>query len=825
MTSITSRKAFRVLLDDGSEITSRSRDIEIGAVAHGKTDAGDRASGVVVEVLEEMSLDTYELTFGHRVSSKAMPPPVETSFDALVSRISDPVVTDETPNEYAAMSREQQSVVKDVGYYIAGHVSNGERRRDNVASRSMITLDIDHLESDDIEPFKAAYADYEYVIHSTHKHRADSPRLRLIVPMAYDIAGDDIKARYEAVSRALASVWGMDAFDDTTYQHSRAMHLPSISTGGDWFFHRNRGSLLDPVTLLSDMSISVDSVESWPRSSRQKGLRLSADKAQDPLLKRGIVGAFCRHFDIHDAISRFIPDTYSAGDYPRYTYARSTGSNGAVAYDGDTLLYSHHEKDPAFGKSLNAFDLVRLHRFGDIDTQESFIKMCRLAETVPDVVRTRDILNAEDEAEELGIESADAEWLLDLDRNPKTGKVLGNSKNAVLIIRNDAELKGKIKLNLFSRDTVFLGARPWGGSGDDINGTLFGDRDLHLLRDHMRSRYGSDFGADTVDHAVQVVADGQQYHPVTDYLESLAWDGKPRLDTVFIDWMGARDSRFTRAATRKFFCAAVARVFDPGVKFDHVLILEGAQGLGKSSILSALGRSWFTDNMDRFASKESIENMRGKWVIELGELAGIRGKSADDLKAFITRQVDRMRAAYSRRSEDYPRQCVFAGTANGSGYLEDATGNRRFWPVAVFSSLNRDDFESVVDQIWAEAVHAYRAGEPLYLDDKSIESEAKVEQGDRVHADEWVGMIETYLEQEIDINEEDGLPALGVTDKRSKVCVKEIWEVVFGKSSADIKRPDSARIGRCLTLLGWTETRNIRHKTHGVQAFRTRPKK
>ena len=179
MTSITSRKAFRVLLDDGSEITSRSREIEIGCVAHGKTHDGERASGVVVEVLEEMSLDTYELTFGHRVSSKAMPPPVETSFDALSSRLADPVVTDETPNEYASMSSEQQSVVKDVGYYIAGHVAGGERRRDNVLSRSMITLDIDHLASDEITAFKEAYAGYEYVLHSTHKHHADSPRLRL----------------------------------------------------------------------------------------------------------------------------------------------------------------------------------------------------------------------------------------------------------------------------------------------------------------------------------------------------------------------------------------------------------------------------------------------------------------------------------------------------------------------------------------------------------------------------------------------------------------------------------------------------------------------
>ena len=187
--------------------------------------------------------------------------------------------------------------------------------------------------------------------------------------------------------------------------------------------------------------------------------------------------------------------------------------------------------------------------------------------------------------------------------------------------------------------------------------------------------------------AVTKVADDRAYHPLRAYLAGLPeWDGSPRVDTLLIDYLGATDNAYIRAVTRKTLCAAAARVYSPGCKFDTILVLNGPQGIGKSTLIAKLGGEWFSDSLQLSDThdKTAAEKLQGYWILEIGELAGLRKAEVETLRSFLSRQNDIYRASFGRRATPHPRQCVFIGTTNAeSGYLRDTTGNRRFWPVKV----------------------------------------------------------------------------------------------------------------------------------------------
>src|SRR5690625_5125763 len=241
-----------------------------------------------------------------------------------------------------------------------------------------------------------------------------------------------------------------------------------------------------------------------------------------------------------------------------------------------------------------------------------------------------------------------------------------------------------------------------------------------------------------------------QYHPVRDYLDELEWDGVERVGRLFIDYLGADDTEYVREVTRKMLVAAVARVFNPGVKFDHMLVLVGRQGIGKSYILNLLGREWYSDTLDTVQGKEAYEQLHGVWVMEMGELTATKKADIEAIKHFITKQEDNYRVACGRHTRSFPRQCVFFGTTNDTEFLRDRTGNRRFWPVTVGRNPIIKDMwaeltKSEIDQVWAEAVTAYQNKEALYLDTEMSLIAAEIQE-EHVEESSKTGMIKEYLD-------------------------------------------------------------------------------
>ena len=249
---------------------------------------------------------------------------------------------------------------------------------------------------------------------------------------------------------------------------------------------------------------------------------------------------------------------------------------------------------------------------------------------------------------------------------------------------------------------------------------------------------------------MNVVAGENAFHPVRDYLDSCTWDGVPRVDTLLIDYLGAEDTPYTRAVTRKTLAAAVARIYRPGIKFDYMLTIRGRQGIGKSALIAKLGGEWYSDTFSTMQGKESYEQVLGVWLMEVGELAGMRKAEAETIKLYISKQKDRFRPAYGRRLQEFPRQCIFIGTTNESEFLRDTTGNRRFWvvdtphdaPLDMWDDLTPD----MIKQIWGEAVDVYKRGENLYLPPE-LEEEARKIQEAYEEENPKAGLVAEYLDR------------------------------------------------------------------------------
>lgn len=321
------------------------------------------------------------------------------------------------------------------------------------------------------------------------------------------------------------------------------------------------------------------------------------------------------------------------------------------------------------------------------------------------------------------------------------------------------------------------------------------------------------------------MTDDRSYHPVREYLMSLPeWDGVERLDTLLIDYLGAKDIEYVRAVTRKVFTAAVARVFEPGIKFDWMLVLNGPGGIGKSTLISKLGGQWFSDSLQLSDThdKTGPEKLQGFWIMEIGELSGMKRTEQDALKQFISSQNDIYRASFGRRATPHLRQCIFIGTTNSErGYLRDTTGNRRFWPVKVTVSDKKpwNLSNEELSQIWAEAKIRYHSGESLQLPEE-LEKYAELMQNEAMEVDDREGIIETYLNKLLP----DEWKLLDVYDRRNylseynnnrsiirkgnnprtTVSALEIWCEAFGKNQGDIKRTDSNEICAMLRRIkGW----------------------
>ncbi len=750
--------------------------------------------------------------------------PQSMQLSELYTRLRLPARGTETLAEYLQLPKSQQDDLKDVGGFVGGTLNGPRRKAGAVTGRDILTLDLDSIPSGGTQDVlrRVGGLGCGYCVYSTRKHMPSAPRLRVLLPLDRTCSADE----YEPCARKMAELIGMELADPSTFEASRLMYWPSACSDGQVVYQSEDKPMLSVDGLLATYADWRD-YTSWPTvPGAQSPARLAARQG-DPTTKTGAVGGFCRIYDIEAAMDAFLPGIYEPVDNApgRFTFTGGSTTGGAVLYDNGKFLYSHHATDPCGGKLVNAFDLVRIHRYGDLDDEAaagtptnrlpSYTAMCAFAASDKQVAAL--LLDERwDRAQEAfePVPEDDGSWRRQLDTNSQ-GNPEKSMKNLRTALEHDPRLKGKLRLNLFSGRIDLVGQLPWKRPGDT---STWGDDDAAQLRIYLEPFFGKMAKNDILD-AVAACASDQAYHPVRDYLSGLEWDGTPRLDTLFIDYLGAEDTPYVRAVTRKAFTAAVARIMRPGCKYDTMLVLVGTQGRHKSTILARMGGAWFSDSLRTFGDKDSMETIQGTWINEVAEMQALAKAEVDAVKMFLSKTNDYYRAAYGRYTVDRPRQCVFFGTTNSKECLVDPTGGRRWWPVDIDQQERRKDvFRDLAgerDQLWAEAVIRWKLGEPLHLP-SDLEDAARAAQEDHRARHPWEGLILEYLAQVIPADwmkwdarqrqawRDGGLKYDGELVPRSRICAAEVWCEVLGRHRGDMRQRDAREINGLLERApGW----------------------
>ena len=761
--------------------------------------------------------------------------PQTLSLGELWEKLRIPARGTETVAQYMALKKIQQDELKDVGGFVAGTLHGTRRKAAAVTGRDVITLDFDTVPAygtkgliQQVDNMGCAYA-----IYSTRKHIETHPRLRILLPIDRTVTADE----YEPIARWMAARIGIEMADPTTFEASRLMFWPSCCVDSEYVFTYKDAPMFSADMVLGTYKDWRD-YTSWPQVPGAVSYQKLAAKQGDPDTKPGVVGAFNRAYgDIHTGLEKLLPGIYEpvAGDPNRLTYLGGSTTGGAIIYENGKFLYSHHATDPCGGKLVNCFDLVRLHKFSDRDDEAavgtpnnrlpSYTAMCEFA--VEDPLCSK--LMAKERREEAAKDfenidrpaSAEEEtdWMQRLDLHKKTGEVKPTIDNVLIILDNDPLLKGRFALNKFAGMGEVLKKLPW---SDSDKRRLWDDTDSNGLYWYMEKAYNIT-ARKTIDAALDIHASIHAFNEVQEFLDGLHWDGKPRLDTLFIDFLGAIDDEvgYCRAVCRKSFTGAVARAMEPGCKYDTMVILCGPQGIGKSTLLAKMSRGWFNDSIRSFEGKEAAELLPGVWLVEVAELDAFRNSDVSRIKQFVSLCSDRYRAAYGRHMKNQPRSCVFFGTCNQMDFLRDTTGNRRFWPVDVGKSkthpLNvwEELDENYIAQVWAEAKVRWQMGEQLYLTG-ALEEAAIEHQEMHRDASSWEGIVQDFINKPVpsdwskwDLNRRRDYWNMNVSGDyelvlRDRVSAIEVWCEAFSGNKTALKTQEKKEIIACiLKTPGW----------------------
>ncbi|WHX50535.1 virulence-associated E family protein [Paenibacillus woosongensis] len=757
----------------------------------------------------------------------------------LVERLRTATRGTETLAQYLAMPKSQQDDLKDVGGFVAGALAGGRRKAGAVTGRDVITLDLDSIPAGGtadvlrrLDALGCAYA-----VYSTRKHEEAKPRLRALVPTDRTMTADE----YEPLARKLAAIIGIELCDPTTFQATRLMYWPSCSADSQYVFTYGDKPFLSADGVLS-MYADWRNWQEWPQvpGASQVHVRLAA-KQGDPTTKPGVVGAFCRVYDVLQAMETFLPGIYTPADDGRFTYVGGSTTGGAIVYDDGQFLYSHHATDPCGGRLVNAFDLVRLHKFGDQDDEAkpgtptnrmpSFSAMVTFALQDAGVAaimaqeRYERAVTAFDQQQLPEASEESMDWLKKLELSPTTGRPAKTAHNVLIVLTHDPAVKDKIYRDTFTDRIMGKGLLPWPPRNTSDQTFIWSDADEHGLFLYIERVLGyRTEGA--IRSALVYCSEQNAINPVEEYLMSLKWDGVPRLDSLYIDYLGAEDCPFIRTITRKAMVAAVARAVAENVKFDYMTVVCGPQGIGKSTLFRRIGKEWFSDSLKTFEGKEAEELIQGKWIVEIAELQAFNRVDVNRIKQFLSKTDDQYREAYGRNVKNQVRRSIFFGTTNDHEYLHDPTGNRRFWPVDTrpgFATKNvfSDLTNSEIDQIWAEAVMRWRMGEPLYLS-AEMEEEAERRRQEHMVRDPLEGIIEDFLEREIpedwlkwDLERRlmfwgGGMQYDGRLVPRDRICAAEIWRECL-QERRTATRADANRINSILAkMAGWDRSGVIR---------------
>lgn len=680
------------------------------------------------------------------------------------AKLSQPARGQECRAAYLALPKRDQDRLKDVGGFVAGALKDGVRRSGHVLSRSLITLDVDKLEPGGANRVLRICESLGcgYAVYSTRKHAPEAPRLRLILPLADDLTADE----YEPAARYAAQIIDptMQMFDRTTFQAERLMYWPSCcSDGGYVFFYADRPPVDARALLARD---NWRDVTRWPRCPDEAAaVQRTAAKQQDPTTKEGVVGAFCRVYDVYSAMDKFIPGVYESVDNAsdRFTFTGGSTAGGAVVYENGKFLYSHHATDPAGGQLCNAFDLVRLHKFADQDDSAkpgtptaklpSWQAMCKLAEADPAVHDQK----VSDRAEQIKRDFADqiaasqavtvapalyvqapqpvvAPPAAVASPAPQQAPAAAPVEDvAVRLAELLEDSKSKITSPLVEAAMDAMGIRI--GRNEITGRMVISGLPAHfsaeeaantapvLISDFLRQ---NDINAapDSVAQYIGVIADKYRFNPVRDWLLAGSWDGFDRWPMIYeILGIEGDENRKYHTYVRKWFLQAVALAMnDPREprSADGALVLQGPQGCGKTLFFRKMVpcRDWFKEGVSiDLANKDTVINATGGWITELGELDSTLKREQIALKAFITAERDEIRAPYARTSTNRLRRTCFCGTVNPEGFLRDETGSRRFWVVPV-TQISVQQLLSIsteaVSQVWYQAYREWRENEDGY---------------------------------------------------------------------------------------------------------------
>lgn len=721
---------------------------------------------------------------------------------------------------------------KEAGNYLLGtlrestviHTKGGDpctgvhRRKHEVVTRSAIALDIDKPNADFVDAVEMLF-DYAAIIHTTYSSSPDALRYRMIVPTDREMAPDE----YITAAKALMRQFGEDQFDPGSSQPERYMFKPAAQEPGwfsSWVFE---GSPVPVETLLADFVEDL-SDKPMPKPSRTK---------RNPFEIGGTIGAFNRAYQDWDALIEAYDLPYEKYSDDRYHLAGATSVAGMGPVRGvEGFVYSHHANDPAYGKTCSAFDLVRLHRFGELDEDvnpqtpvnklPSHEAMLDLASIDPLVLREMVGAEFSDEMEEEGAENS---WRLDL-RRTNRGKIVDTIQNWDLITANDPAFK-RLYFNELTLMPEADGDLPW-RTVDDGHRIITGS-DKNEFWFYVERVYGIKAAKGLVEALVDTTAARRRRNPVQEYLRSLHWDGKSRIETAL---PGVKSTIYTRMVARKVLVAAAARALDPGCKWDHTLVLFGSEGLGKTLWIERMSKGW-SSSLGPLGNKDTLLTMQMSWIVTADEGHSLRKADHDAQKEFLTRTHDVFRMPYDRETRRHPRHCVIWSTTNDEIFLRRQQGNRRFLVVRCQEEVDFDAMtEEYVDQVWAEAVRLYERGEPLYLDmDESLM--AALERDQFVEEDSLLGQIQAYLEIPVPENWDDmtkgqraewragvdqGFEKKG-TRLINQVCSAQIREEVLGlRGGGPHSRVELQEITEALKRLpGWTTGPHGWFKPYGTQ--------
>lgn len=393
----------------------------------------------------------------------------------------------------------------------------------------------------------------------------------------------------------------------------------------------------------------------------------------------------------------------------------------------------------------------------------------------------------------------------DRDGNEKSRKVLQTVRNFEIIMENDSRVAGKIMFDEFAQQACLTGDVPWETGS---NYRAWSSHDDSALFSVLQSDYGMNSRNDYFD-ALKNVSMRNRFHPVRNLLDSLKWNGKENIRQLLVDYLGAEDTEYTCQVMRLWMLGGVARVYHPGCKFDYTLILQGRQGIGKSTFLQllAMDDTWFNDSLDSLDSDKAAQSLMGSWIIELAELKSLARTTGgvDSIKRFLTATQDKYRMPYERRADVFLRQCIFSGTTNKSDFLQDETGNRRFLIIQTGvnepkKSLFSTDAIRDIKEAWAQAVHIWKTEKPRLILPESCQEEAQRLQEDSMADDGKIGIITDYLEG------------------KQRTCALEIWQEALNESGRPQKWQASEIINIVLAIPGWERVKSpTRYGKYGQQ--------